>query len=257
MLNTLKHFPGNEVGRDFIVGDIHGCFRQLEQALATHCFATARDRLFCVGDLVDRGADSGEVLDWLRAPWFHAVRGNHEQMAIDVLAGRYDAGRHGRNGGSWFLALPPSRQRTIVDAFSALPIALEIASSQGLIGLVHADLGAPDWSTLREALRRPPGDSRRTLLIRDALWSRRRVQEHDLSGVPDLYALIVGHTPMRDVTCLGNVFYIDTGAAYVDGRLSVLRLDQLSPEFAPQARLRSAAHSRSNRAAGFTGLATK
>ena len=43
----------NQVGRDFVVGDVHGCFRTLEVALLEIEFDPIRDRLFGVGDLVN------------------------------------------------------------------------------------------------------------------------------------------------------------------------------------------------------------
>jgi serine/threonine protein phosphatase 1 len=54
----LQHFGRNTAGRDLIVGDIHGCFARLQVALDELGFDPERDRLFSVGDLVDRGPDS-------------------------------------------------------------------------------------------------------------------------------------------------------------------------------------------------------
>ena len=49
-------------GRDLVVGDVHGCFRTLDGALCELRFDTDSDRLFGVGDLVDRGPHSAEAL---------------------------------------------------------------------------------------------------------------------------------------------------------------------------------------------------
>ncbi|MGB0713157.1 MAG: metallophosphoesterase, partial [Gammaproteobacteria bacterium] len=51
----LEH---NEVGRDLIVGDIHGEFIALKDRLDELEFVPGRDRLFSVGDLIDRGPNS-------------------------------------------------------------------------------------------------------------------------------------------------------------------------------------------------------
>ena len=61
----IQRFTRNTTGRDLIVGDIHGCFGRLANALTLIDFDPARDRLFSVGDLVDRGPDSRQVTDWL------------------------------------------------------------------------------------------------------------------------------------------------------------------------------------------------
>ena len=55
----------NRLGRDLVVGGVHGCFRTLERALVHLGFDARRDRFFGVGDLVDRGPHSIEAADWL------------------------------------------------------------------------------------------------------------------------------------------------------------------------------------------------
>ncbi|WP_313047783.1 metallophosphoesterase [Pseudomonas soli] len=87
------------------MGDIHGYFELLEWLLAEVDFDTSTDRLFSTGDLVDRGPFSEQAQSWMTHSWFHAVRGNHEQMAIDCAAGVGDPGRHARNGGRGFISL--------------------------------------------------------------------------------------------------------------------------------------------------------
>ena len=77
----------NEAGRDFVAGDIHGCYRTLERALESVRFDSRRDRLFSVGDLINRGPASMEALAWLTDGRIHAaVRGNHEEMFLNGLS---------------------------------------------------------------------------------------------------------------------------------------------------------------------------
>jgi serine/threonine protein phosphatase 1 len=59
----VQRFVLNATGRDFAVGDIHGCFSALEAALRHVGFSPDSDRLFSVGDLVDRGSESDQVVD--------------------------------------------------------------------------------------------------------------------------------------------------------------------------------------------------
>ncbi|WP_261986408.1 metallophosphoesterase, partial [Enterococcus faecium] len=65
MTKFVKHFGPNSIGRDFAVGDIHGCFSRLNSALNTIEFDPSKDRLFSVGDLVDRGPECHLILEWL------------------------------------------------------------------------------------------------------------------------------------------------------------------------------------------------
>ena len=50
--------PSNLLGNDYIVGDIHGCYDELQSLLKFVNFNKNVDRLFCVGDLVHRGPKS-------------------------------------------------------------------------------------------------------------------------------------------------------------------------------------------------------
>ena len=49
-VHPVHYVPSNRLGRDFVVGDVHGCFRTLERALAALEFDASCDRLFGVGD---------------------------------------------------------------------------------------------------------------------------------------------------------------------------------------------------------------
>lgn len=220
----IKHFKRNTAGRDFAVGDIHGCFAMLAQALDTIGFDDSRDRLFSVGDLVDRGPDSEAAIDWINKPWFHAVRGNHEQMAIDITARNFDRGSYRRNGGEWFLRLTPERQKWMAAIFDTLPIAMDVDSEAGKIGFVHAETPYENWDDFSDALSRPISNRERDRIIESALWTRNRIMAGDTTPISDLYCLYVGHTPVERVKALANVIYIDTGAVFAGGHLTVLQI---------------------------------
>lgn len=64
----------------FIIGDVHGCFDTL-QALIKKLPKDA-DLVF-VGDLIDRGTKSKEVVEFVKSNGYDCVMGNHEKMAID------------------------------------------------------------------------------------------------------------------------------------------------------------------------------
>ncbi|MGI4859765.1 MAG: metallophosphoesterase [Janthinobacterium lividum] len=226
--NMIVHFARNRAGRDFAVGDVHGCFPLLRQRLEETGFDPACDRLFSVGDLVDRGPDSEVVLDWISQPWFHAVRGNHEQMAIDSAAGRYDRDNYRANGGAWFLDLPSPQQIRIAAALDRLPIAIEVDTVCGTVGVVHADIAGRTWAAFRASLLETPSRNRLRTITETALWSRARAAYDDCTGVPDLHRLVVGHTPMPGgIRTQGNVVFIDTGAVFRGGHLTVIELDVL------------------------------
>lgn len=73
---------------DWIVGDIHGSFGTLSDLLRRIDWREGRDRLFSVGDLVNRGPDSLEVLRWFsKTEGVHAVLGNHDLHLLARVAG--------------------------------------------------------------------------------------------------------------------------------------------------------------------------
>ena len=50
----------------YVIGDIQGCYKPLRRLLATVDFHPLRDRLWCVGDLINRGPKSLDTLRYLR-----------------------------------------------------------------------------------------------------------------------------------------------------------------------------------------------
>lgn len=210
----VQHFDANQHGRDFVVGDIHGCFDAVRDAMAAHGFDKERDRLFSVGDLVDRGTQCEECVDWIAQSWFHAVRGNHEQMAIEVAQGRHSIPNYVQNGGGWFVALPEDRRKLIANCLATLPFAIEIAHSLGTIGIVHAEVVGNDWRGFTDALEVDTSNNKFRNLAECALWMRDRITKRDCSPVANARRVYVGHTPLAEYSVLGNVYYIDTGAVF-------------------------------------------
>lgn len=64
--------------RTIVIGDIHGCYDELEDMLTAVGFA-AEDRLISVGDLITKGPKNRDVLErFMSDPQFSAVMGNHD-----------------------------------------------------------------------------------------------------------------------------------------------------------------------------------
>ncbi|WP_434717174.1 metallophosphoesterase [Paraburkholderia sp. A2RO-4L] len=207
---------GEGKGRDFVVGDIHGMFNLLRRALRAVNFNPAVDRLFSVGDLVDRGFYSVEALEFLRQPWFHVVRGNHEQMVLDLyetgtLNERALAFHEARNGMGWWRKTPPAIRAELLNAFFALPLVIELETARGTVGFIHAEVPQGlDWPVFIDRIE--AGDWK---AHQSALWGRTRIQSGDDSGVTGIGRVFAGHTPQfNGATRLGNCFYVDTGAVF-------------------------------------------
>lgn len=206
----VQRFEANRAGRDFVVGDVHGCFDQLEAWLDALAFDPRRDRAFAVGDLIDRGPHSALALAWMARPWFHSCIGNHEELLLTSPDNPYRQRLWYANGGEWWLALNRAQRAQFAAAVQQLPVAIELASPHGRVGIVHADVpAAMDWPQFTAALE--AGDSE----VRDtALWGRDRAEGRVTSPVAGIERVVCGHTitPDRRVHTVGNMWLIDTGA---------------------------------------------
>ena len=66
----------------FIIGDVHGCFKEFLALLKKANYKPKKHRLILVGDVINRGPHSLELLKWLKKNNIELVRGNHEQSFI-------------------------------------------------------------------------------------------------------------------------------------------------------------------------------
>lgn len=207
----VVRFERNSAGRDFVVGDIHGCFDALCMQMDKVQFDPAVDRIFSVGDLVDRGEQSRDAVNWIGEPWFQTVRGNHEQMAIEwaTSPGMIEAGCYAANGGQWFMDLSVQQQQAVAAAFLTLPVVIEVEADAGLVGLVHAEPCGNDWAAFVESVQAKDG-----YVIDHAMWARARIRTEDATPVRGIDRIYVGHTPLQEPRTLGNIHYIDTGAVF-------------------------------------------
>ena len=91
MTGEGRHSAGDDRpvrGATYLVGDIQGCFESLEALLVAVGFGDA-DRLWCVGDLVNRGPASLDVLRYARGlgERFACVLGNHDLHFLAMVYG--------------------------------------------------------------------------------------------------------------------------------------------------------------------------
>ncbi|WP_440118977.1 metallophosphoesterase family protein [Paenibacillus sp. QZ-Y1] len=75
--------------RTIIISDIHGCIDQLNQLLNFIHFNSVEDQLILLGDYVDRGPHSKQVVDkvieLVQKHRAIALRGNHDQRLVDLI----------------------------------------------------------------------------------------------------------------------------------------------------------------------------
>lgn len=210
-------------GRDFIVGDLHGNFDLLKLKLDDVGFDTTKDRLFSVGDLIDRGPKSVECLELLYEPWFYATIGNHELMFLTYM-GEYYSSIHGKlefisNGGVWISNVSGSMQCEYVELikekmYGVIEVAADKIETTGFI-VTHSELD-PSITFLDEFVWN------RNLLrvIRSVPPVTNSIRD------PNKPLVYVGHNPVSYPQLVLNHLMIDTGAFYT-GNLSVVEHGRL------------------------------
>ena len=136
--------PGNLRGRDFVVGDVHGCFRTLERALVELRFDPERDRLFGVGDLVNRGPNSSDALEWLVRRFEAVALGNHDRAVLRWL--ELPLGTPPPLGSEWLADVHDADRVRWRAAIAAMPVAITVETPYGAVSIVHAEVPHLVWS---------------------------------------------------------------------------------------------------------------
>ncbi len=211
-------YPANTQGRDFVVSDIHGYFSKVTEELEKLKFDVEKDRLFSVGDLVDRGSESHLVLEWLDKPWFFAVRGNHEMLLIDSYKGDPFSTRiHRKHGGEWFYALSGEEQLRYCERLDDLPYVITIDDKYGI---VHGEPPVDHWNYIIDAI-----NENRSYGMRYAcLWSRGRIDGNVTNKINDITYVYCGHTRIKAPKQLGNIWFIETCVSHPKGYLTIMEI---------------------------------
>jgi bis(5'-nucleosyl)-tetraphosphatase (symmetrical) len=84
----------------YAIGDIQGCYAELRQLLDTIRFDPAKDKLWFVGDLVNRGPESLECLRFVKSLGDRAIvtLGNHDLSLLMIMAGAKQLTGHHTTG---------------------------------------------------------------------------------------------------------------------------------------------------------------
>jgi serine/threonine protein phosphatase 1 len=239
---SLVHaLPSNPAGRDFVVGDLHGCFDLLDRLLDHVRFDPACDRLFSVGDLIDRGPDSLRSLEFLDAPWFYAVKGNHEDLLLEFFEPYRASGRMDYwdeivtsdlwlNGGEWVEAcyLPVAQRMTsefdrLLNRVSELPLIWVVGKGPERFHVLHAELVRAEYRKRDQKVwldadidRWQAGEAIDDATRERLIWGRTLMMTLVGPGTPPVHrglsTTYCGHTIVEGVRSYLSHVCLDTGA---------------------------------------------
>jgi protein phosphatase len=237
-MNTSKFLPfsndqSHETGPFDIIGDVHGCFHELRDLLLTLGYIfnpndtfsvshPADRKLIFVGDLVDRGPDSPQVLrcvmEMVKKGIAFSVLGNHDDKLKRKLQGSNVIIAHGlaESLEQFENETPLFKEEvsTFIDGLNSYLI-----FDDGKLIVSHAGIKEEDIG-------------RNSQRIRAFCMYGQITDQVDAFGLPIRYpwakdykgnALIVyGHTPVKEPLWLNKTLNIDTGCVF-GGKLTAFR----------------------------------
>ena len=202
----------------FAIGDIHGSFDRLQALMQKIPIDFARDTLVFIGDYIDRGPASVEVVDYLidlnkRVPGIIFLKGNHEDMLEKYLEGT-DRFTYMLNGGQ--NTLDSYLSRNLQSELYPIP-ADHMAFFKSLRLYYETEAYIFVHAGLRPKVPLASQESEDLLWIRDKfIYSKYNFGK----------TVIFGHTPLERPLVESNKIGIDTGAVYGNA-LTCVQLPEL------------------------------
>lgn len=209
--------------RHLVVGDLHGRYEVFMRLLDKANYDPAKDIIYSVGDMIDRGPDSVKCVEFFHQDRCYAIKGNHEHMmltnewretwvangGIECMDSVHAAGRD---------------EGWLKDMVRDFPWVIDVGDNdeEHAFRVVHAEMPSA-WSEsyfqriLNEAINgSDPGFARliwsRTL-VADAVEniSRMRPAHYEIEFHPDRFRnVFTGHTPVHNIIKCGDTWMLDT-----------------------------------------------
>lgn len=231
MKDFYKRIDGKKYRHVYIVADIHGKYKQFLRELKDWKFDKEQDLVVGVGDLIDRGFESLDVLRLLDEKWFVSVIGNHEQMAYDAICGSSQSPYLREwldTYGFWYKILDrlekdEARER-VKEVYETYPRVIEIEvdekrslNNRKKIVVCHALY--PNSSNY---------EFNKKVDENDLIWTvpnfKALEKEIEDLGFDEDYEFYFGHYILPERKKIGNLNFIDLGGFLDNGELSVIRI---------------------------------
>lgn len=223
--------------RVYAIGDIHGRLDLLDELLAMierddEQRGGADTSLVFLGDLVDRGPQSAQVVERIRQlhesrPGTRTLVGNHEELFLLALEGNLDAMRVFCRVGGRETMLSYGIDEAEYEAMGHREAAIRLAeivpaTHREFLSSLEDSVVIGDYAFVHAGVR--PGVAIENQRTEDLRWIREPFLSHRL---PLEKIVVHGHTITDDVQDTGIRIGLDTGA-FRTGRLSAVGLEQNS-----------------------------
>ena len=209
-----------------VIGDVHGCYNTIKQLVDKIKNKYPNIEIYCVGDLVDRGNNSFEVIEYVIAEEIHFTLGNHDYMFYSNMREPFSL-----MAKSWSYNGAETTLTSYKDKLNQMDKHLDLIKNAPLFYnlddcfISHAGISKsfkdklsinplPNDAVLKEILGKDLHDQN------SILWAR-----GDLLNIGKLQ--VVGHTHRKEVYLDkdANAIYIDT-TAYGNNKLTAVIVDQ-------------------------------
>lgn len=127
----------------YVIGDIHGCDRSFNALLKKINFKPNTDKIYLVGDLINRGPRSVDVLERIldSATAMQSVLGNHDLNFLAAAAGFVKI----KKNDTFSSILTTKNPYVFIDYLRQCPLMIKIETEFNQIIIVHAGMH-PSWS---------------------------------------------------------------------------------------------------------------
>ncbi|WP_281284870.1 metallophosphoesterase [Litorilituus lipolyticus] len=200
---------------------MHGNLDCLNQVLKNESFDFNNDRLFALGDIIDRGSQSEYCFALLNEPWFFSVLGNHEAMFLEQYKANNFSYLNKNIGNLWIEKWQNKKsqlEQWAHDINNNMPLTITLDYDGFTTGLVHAK--APQiWPTQQ-------GNKVPIEQCNEQLWDREDFYKlNHLSAYQGTDLILMGHNPVKKITLRGNRIWLDTN--HGAGNLSIVNVKKL------------------------------
>ena len=202
----------------YVIGDIHGCYDKLIALMDKINIDLDSEKLVFLGDYIDRGPDSYEVVEYLinlkeKYPDIIFLKGNHEDM-LEKYISEVDRFTYLINGGqqtleSYSRYYKPTDESLIPETHFEFFESLVLYHETDHYIFVHAGLR-----------KNVPLEKQKP---EDMLWIRKNFIQSNYDFGKQV---VFGHTPLPEPLLQPNKIGIDTGAVY-GNKLTCVRLPDL------------------------------
>ncbi|MGF1671849.1 MAG: metallophosphoesterase family protein [Balneolaceae bacterium] len=203
------------------IGDIHGCHKSME-ALWEKLEPYKEYKHVFIGDYIDRGPSSKQVVDFLlevqRERDCVFIRGNHEQMLLDAID-HQDVKLWLVNGGRSTLESYNSSEKKILIPDEHLYFFRKTLLYYETESYFFTHAGAPPYQTIEESKNDPT-------MLQYFLWGRDHIGVFNTEWEK---TVVFGHTPRSTPIRKDKMIGIDTGCVYNElgyGKLTAVLLPE-------------------------------